>query len=93
MVTKNELDAALTAWDESRKSAVHTQSAWALLLENHGALIASLRKNGHNWSQAQSVFQGLSAAHSEALQATWKVMDERCREYQALHSSFTTQNQ
>ena len=93
MVTKNQLDAALAAWEESRDSAALAYSTWALMLQNHAALIASLRDNGHNWSQAQSVFQGLSTAHSEASQATWKAMDERCREYQALHSSFTTQKQ
>jgi len=88
MVTQEELDAALHAWEEAREGAVLEQTAWAPLLQSHASLIASLRANGHTWSQATDEFDRLSNAHSLALRAKWDDMDRLCSKYQRLRAAF-----
>ena len=66
MVTKELLDQALEAWALARNRAVLEQTAWGNVLKSHDLLIASLRANGHSWSQAQNEFKKISDAHSRA---------------------------
>lgn len=91
MVTQEQLDGALQAWQVARESAVLEQQAWATVLSSHATLIASLRANGHSWSEAQTQFERLSDGHSKALLAAWGAMDSRCLEYRALRAAYLAQ--
>lgn len=91
MVTKQELDQALEAWDVARETALREHEAWHLLSRSHGALIDSLRANGHAWVSAQAEFQRISTAHSEAYRAALDAMDTRCVDYQELRAKYDRQ--
>lgn len=91
MVTKQELDQALEAWNVARETALHEHDAWHLLNQSHGALIGSLRANGHTWERAQGEFERISSGHSEAYRAALGAMDARCVEYQELRAKFDAQ--
>lgn len=91
MVTKEQLDAALKAWEVARDKALLEQQAWSTLTGSHSDLIASLRKHGHTWAQAEAEFGKFSNAHSDAIQSAWRDMDEKCRHYQELHAKFLAQ--
>lgn len=87
-VTKEQLDRALEAWQIARDRAILEQKAWGTLTQSHGALISSLRAQGHGWAAAEAEFAKLSEAHREALLADLQAMDERCAEYQKLRAMF-----
>ncbi|MFX1740053.1 hypothetical protein PXJ20_32605 [Paraburkholderia sp. A1RI_3L] len=91
MVTKQQLDQALEAWHVARETALREHEAWHLLMGSHGALIESLRSNGHTWARAQAEFRRISNAHSEAYRAALSAMDERCLEYQELREKYDGQ--
>ncbi|KWF02162.1 hypothetical protein WL80_28880 [Burkholderia ubonensis] len=91
MVTKQQLDQALEAWHVARETALREHEAWRLLLSSHGALIESLRSNGHTWARAQAEFQRISDGHSEAYRAALSAMDERCLEYKKLREKYDEQ--
>ncbi len=91
IVTKEMLDQALGAWHVARDKAAVEMQAWQGLVQSHGDLIASLRRNGHTWDQAEAEFEKFSGAHQTALQGAWKNMDQLCREYQALLARFKAQ--
>ncbi|WP_047786355.1 hypothetical protein [Variovorax paradoxus] len=90
-VTKEQLNAALDAWYVARERAGLEQQAWGALTQSHGSLIASLRQNGHTWTQADAEFEKLSQAHRGAVLGAWEEMDACCRVYQDLHSKFNAQ--
>ena len=88
MVSKEQLDQALEAWEVAREKAALEQSAWATVLNSHATLIGSLRSHGHSWGQANTEFGKLSAAHNEAVLAAHQDMDLRCADYQKLAKQF-----
>ncbi|QLA82507.1 hypothetical protein EXV95_18810 [Acidovorax sp. JMULE5] len=90
-VTKEDLDRALDAWYVARERAGYEMQAWSILTQSHGSLIASLRENGHSWTQAGAEFATLSGSQQTALLSAWKNMDELCREYQSLLARFKGQ--
>ena len=91
-VTKIMLDEALDAWRVARDGAVLEQKAWNDVMRSHGALIESMRENGHTWAQADAEFKKISEEHQKALLDQWKHMDKLCNEYQKLLSAYKTQN-
>jgi hypothetical protein len=91
MVTRQELDEALEAWNVARETVLCQHEAWHLLNQSHGALIGSLRENGHTWERAQGEFERMSSGHSEAYRAALAAMDARCAEYQELHAKYDAQ--
>lgn len=92
MVTKEELNAALEAWEVARDRASLEQAAFGVLIQNHAHLIGSLRSHGHSWAQATVEFDKFSKTHQEALIAAWKAMNERCAEYHDLNLKLKAQN-
>lgn len=91
MITKQHLDAALKAWEIARDKAFLEQRALSDLTASHGELIASLRKHGHTWSEAETKFELMTSSHREALQLEWRDMDEKCAEYRSLRAKFKMQ--
>lgn len=91
MISKQHLDLALNAWEVARDKAVLEQTAFSVLTQSHSTLMASLRKHGHTWTQAEAEFERMSNAHREALLIDWKDMDKKCAEYRDLLVKFKAQ--
>lgn len=91
MVTKEQLDGALEAWEVAREKAFREQQASATPTQSHDVLIASLRTHGHTWEQAEEEFECLSNGHRDALQSAWRDMDDKCNDYKSLLTEFKTQ--
>ncbi|GEM_PF-5107801 len=92
-VTKGDLDLALKAWEIAREKALLVNQNWALFLKSQQALIRTMRENGWTYAQAKTDVDAASNVHSEALQAAWKEMDDRCRDYMELEAKFVEQQQ
>lgn len=91
MITKEQMDDALSAWEVAMDRSILEQEAFGIATQSHGALIQSLRSHGHTWAKAEAEFQKISEAHRAALLAAWRAMDERCCEYRALLAKFKHQ--
>lgn len=91
MITAQDMDIALKAWEEARKRATLEMEAWGAVLQSHTSLIESLRANGHTWSQAQTEFKRITDGHSGAVLEAWKAIDQRSCEYQILRNKFVAQ--
>jgi hypothetical protein len=91
MVSKQQLDTALAAWEAARDRSAAEHKAYGALTQSHSALIASLRQHGHSWAQATAEFDKLAQGHSDAYSSALKEMERRRHEYNDLRRMFDKQ--
>jgi hypothetical protein len=92
-VTKDDLQLALKAWELAREKALILNQNWGVFLKSQQALIRSMLDNGWTYDRAKRDVDDASTVHSEALQASWKEMDDRCQDYLDLEAKFLSQPQ
>lgn len=91
MVTKEQLDTALSAWKAALERTQLEQSAWVLASQNHLTLIQSLLKHGHSWSDAKAEVEKLQEFHRDSHLAAFVAMHERFEEYSRLQQMYRNQ--
>jgi hypothetical protein len=88
VITKKQLDSALSAWEEARDNCISQQLAWANAMHKHSAAITSFRKQGHNLRHENISSSLLAPIHRSVVHEAWQAMELRCKEYQGLLIEF-----
>lgn len=83
-VTKDDLRAALRAWEIAREKALLENQRNADFLKNQQILIQLLIDGGATAFSAKRDVDQAAAAQLEAFHAAWQEMNDRCREYDEL---------
>jgi len=91
MISEDQLNAALEAWEVARDRVRLEQTASATLAQSHNAPITSLRKHEHTWQRAEDELKIVSDGHRDALLNAWRDMDAKCKDYRELLTKFKAQ--